>query len=100
MSYADGGAGGSGGNARSGLMSTSSSENDLRDNDNGDLPFDMELSGLNLNDGSSPGPTPHSPYLGQDAATWALQNGLTGRYAKLLKRYEKEPIAVCCSLRL
>ena len=58
--------------SKSDLMSTSSSDGDLlmREDQNGDLPFDMELSGLNINE------SPTAPWKAQDAVSWARKQGL------------------------
>ena len=61
-------------------MSTSSSDDLL--SGNGDLPFDMELSGLNLGGGDSP----LAPIRADDAGDWAHDQGLTGRYARTLSK--------------
>lgn len=61
-----------------------SSSEDLReDSANGDLPFDMELSGLNINETSSPSP---SAWNTEDMSAWAARQGFVGRYAKMLQR--------------
>lgn len=68
--------------SKSELMSTSSSD-DLREEfGNGELPFDMELSGLNINGNESPS----APIRAEDSRKWAQSQGLTGRYARMLSK--------------
>ncbi len=66
------------------MMQMSSSSDELREEDsNGELPFDMELSGLHLGEKQSP---QSSPWRAQNASAWAAGQNLTGVYAKLLQK--------------
>lgn len=77
-------------------MSNSSSDSDfLRDAD--DLPFGLELEGLNINESPrAPGST--SPWKPRDASGWASTQGLVGRYAKVL-RVRAELLFSLCTLK-
>ncbi len=66
------------------LMNTSSSD-DLREEfANGDLPFDMELSGLTIHEKLT-APVA-SPWRSQNASAWASSQGLQGTFARLLQK--------------
>ena len=66
------------------MMQMSSSSDELREEDsNGELPFDMELSGLHLGEKQSP---QSSPWRAQNASVWAAGQNLNGVYARLLQK--------------
>lgn len=65
-------------------MNTSSSDDLREEYGNGDLPFDMELSGLTIHEKlTSP---VASPWRSQNASAWASMQGLNGTFARLLQK--------------